>query len=58
MFDIITTDGVVVNQGPGGNGYTEAQAAASVKERNERAMLLGVSARYTTRDHIPTPHKA
>ena len=46
MFKIVLVgDGTLVNDNAK-KGYTEADAAASVRERNDRAEALGVEARY------------
>jgi hypothetical protein len=49
MPSIYLTTGQLVTIGPDGKPYTDESAAeASVLDRNERAVKLGVSARYTS----------
>jgi hypothetical protein len=49
MPSIYLTTGQLVTIGPDGKPYADdASAIASVKDRNQRAQDLGVSARYVT----------
>lgn len=50
MTKIVTDQDVLVGDKEGGILYTPETAAASVKDRNERAEKLGIKARYKVAD--------
>jgi hypothetical protein len=54
----VTTEGARVYQGDKGTGMTEAQAAADVAARNERAAKLDVKARYRITPYVETSAKS
>jgi hypothetical protein len=58
VYMTVTTEGARVYQGDKGTGMTEAQAAADVAARNERAAKLDVKARYRITPYVETSAKS
>lgn len=57
-FQVVMENGSPVFRGTDGGGLTEAQANASVKDRNERAEAMGLVARYKTATYTPPKPKS